>query len=1751
MIFGSSSPFGASSPSLFGGASASSSPFGSTTSTSPFGMNSAATNPFAAKPFGSPTFGQQTGGLFGSGTATGVFGASQAAPFGSSSPAFGSATASPFGNTQSAFGASGSPVFGQIGQKPASPFGSFGNTSSPSNPFAAPAFGQTQASFGTQQLPTFGASQPAFGASSTPAFGSTSAFSSQPAASFGNPFGATSSAFGSSTPVFGQSAPAFGTASSPAFGSTPAGFGTGGFNSQPTSAFGSTISFGARPGSRAIPYVPKTEIDGSATLKLYSISAIEGYHNKSHEELRWEDYQAGDKGGPAPNNTGVFGQPSSSSPFGSSSLTPSVNPFGASSSFSQQQKPQTSFPSFSTTSTPTFGSSPSIFNSVSAPAISSAPSFGTFNSSPSLFNTQSAFSTPSSTPAFGNSSFGVQQAPIFPSPQTTQPVFGQSSAPIFGSSNSSSLFNNMSQPKPAGAPSFFPSSQPNTTSFSFPSQTQPQGLFQSTPSLTPFAPPTISTTMAPMPAPVSAPFGTLPAMPQMSIGRAAGSNPTVQYGISSIPVSDRPAQIHSNSLLIPRHITPRSKIRMHARKSNAKKDSPKVSFFSEGEEAPVTPKADVSIIPRENPRALFIHQVNQAPVTAVAAKRAPDIVNLEHSEDLYNEPKSFPVVGDDSLPPDMSGLDWSIPSTTDGLQAAPPKKVSSKSPSKQNGVREELNHRGNGYISLTGHRAGEAAIAYEHGADIEALMPKLKHSDYYTEPRVQELAAKERAEPGYCRRVSDFIVGRKGYGHIKFLGETDVRRLDIEGIIQFNKCEVLVYMDESKKPPLGQGLNKPAEVTLLNVMCIDKSTGRSVTDGAQAERFEKKLKKKTQAQGAEFVSFDVLKGEWTFRVKHFSRYAFDESEDSEDDALESGKLVPAVMDMMEGVEDEAAYRENGAEVFLESRGPSSVDEGEEELMEDVRSRNHRTALPHSLPAQLKLDPLKLHQLKASFFPLDENESAEMTDVGTYKKSTPPSVIKQYKSSLEEGELKRPSKQIKLSPHSLWQRSPMLLPQQSSFQALTAPTPSLVKTSRKLTSGFRLQESDSEKLLSTSNSGGGVVDAALFMGTSFRAGWGPNGVLVHSGSSVGQSKATTVVSSSIKLETVSLDRTARDDRGKVKDILLDFQFNAPLALHMSLSKVVSESNGLKMRSLVCSKDQLERLTNDYEDLIEKQHGTPGVSAADQLVLKHQVLAWQLICVLFSEKDALVTETEEASESMAEMKARIANIDPGTETLVRKAAFSGWLQDSVFHLVQADLDSTGKDASHIRDIMVLLTGKQVELGVRKAILAGDVRLACLLSQGGGLVANREDILSQLEVWESEGLCDGLIENDRISLFRLLGGDIHGSLGDQEIDWKRFMGMLMWYTLPPEAGLPDIILEFQRLVEEGDAFKPVPMYIEEAPVEVKEAPAPPPAYDSAYYLMLLHARGSLDESDVNKMFSSSASTFDRLDHRAAWHQKEVLQAIGVLNQSDSYALDMSFVSQLLAANLIHWAIYVVLHMPVCPETTGLHEKVVKDILSQYSEVWSNSEVQQKFIEDELGIPPEWLHETLAIYWLYRGDFEKSLVHYLKSFMWQEAHVVFMTKVSASLLLNGKKEEIWSYASQMDAHKMEIENWDIGSGLYIDFFTLLGSFENSEAYDTELESPVEAKMCACKDFFERLKESQRLWEAKASKLLRLALTRMADEVAALLVSESKVKRVDASLEMEIQSVAMEAGSPEDVQLCRLQGAVSSFSNWIVQIAA
>ena len=67
----------------------------------------------------------------------------------------------------------------------------------------------------------------------------------------------------------------------------------------PSCSFGPSTFGSQRPGSRRAPYSVTNDAESGVSGqpgKFMSISAMLTYKDKSHEELRWEDYQAGDKG---------------------------------------------------------------------------------------------------------------------------------------------------------------------------------------------------------------------------------------------------------------------------------------------------------------------------------------------------------------------------------------------------------------------------------------------------------------------------------------------------------------------------------------------------------------------------------------------------------------------------------------------------------------------------------------------------------------------------------------------------------------------------------------------------------------------------------------------------------------------------------------------------------------------------------------------------------------------------------------------------------------------------------------------------------------------------------------------------------------------------------------------------------------------------------------------------------------------------------------------------------------------------------------------------------------------------------------------------------------------------------------------------------------------------------------------------------------------------------------------------------------
>lgn len=76
--------------------------------------------------------------------------------------------------------------------------------------------------------------------------------------------------------------------------------------------------------------------------------------------------------------------------------------------------------------------------------------------------------------------------------------------------------------------------------------------------------------------------------------------------------------------------------------------------------------------------------------------------------------------------------------------------------------------------------------------------------------------------------------------------------LDLDSIVHIRRREVVVYPDDEKKPPVGFGLNKRAEVCLESIWPTDKSTHESIKSPERLAvmRFEERLERATRRMDA-------------------------------------------------------------------------------------------------------------------------------------------------------------------------------------------------------------------------------------------------------------------------------------------------------------------------------------------------------------------------------------------------------------------------------------------------------------------------------------------------------------------------------------------------------------------------------------------------------------------------------------------------------------------------------------------------------------------------------------------------------------------------------------------------------------------------------------------------------------------------------------------------------------------------------------
>ncbi|PVU99267.1 hypothetical protein BB559_000874 [Furculomyces boomerangus] len=347
------------------------------------------------------------------------------------------------------------------------------------------------------------------------------------------------------------------------------------------------------------------------------------------------------------------------------------------------------------------------------------------------------------------------------------------------------------------------------------------------------------------------------------------------------------------------------------------------------------------------------------------------------------------------------------------------------------------------------------------------------------------------------------------------------------------------------------------------------------------------------------------------------------------------------------------------------------------------------------------------------------------------------------------------------------------------------------------------------------------DAGLTMGRSSRVCFGPGGTIVWSGSFSGKHS---VVSQKIPLvnnlpKHIQLESNDLTNRINIlgSETENPLFFKATLESQIDFMKVVPYNNndniygGLLNRNdpkcptaiprwcVPGSSSKKPSFSQIFDNFCQKISEAPK----KRTVSHHEKYLWMLGSALFDQLFSADTNRISSSSDNEKENDYIRYIE-------RKKKVSLWIKKVVKNLVQKDLNRLSEalesknsktalvSAASARSIYIFLSGCQIEKASLAACSARDYRLATLLSQvgsgsvscGGSDPVFQNLIKNQLLVWDrmdkSDGQSSFSLRPEYKRIYQTLSGDVmlscdgtcEGKNGCYEMDWKRSLGLIMWY-------------------------------------------------------------------------------------------------------------------------------------------------------------------------------------------------------------------------------------------------------------------------------------------------------------------------------------------------------------------------------------
>nr|XP_005886703.1 PREDICTED: nuclear pore complex protein Nup98-Nup96 isoform X2 [Bos mutus] len=896
---------------------------------------------------------------------------------------------------------------------------------------------------------------------------------------------------------------------------------------------------------------------------------------------------------------------------------------------------------------------------------------------------------------------------------------------------------------------------------------------------------------------------------------------------------------------------------------------------------------------------------------------------------------------------------------------------------------------------------------------------------YYTIPSMDDLA-KITNEKGECI-VSDFTIGRKGYGSIYFEGDVNLTNLNLDDIVHIRRKEVIVYLDDNQKPPVGEGLNRKAEVTLDGVWPTDKTSRCLIKspDRLADINYEGRLEAVSRKQGAQFKEYRPETGSWVFKVSHFSKYGLQDSDEEEEERpsktstkkLKTAPLPPAgqatpfqmalngkpapppqsqspeVEQLGRVVELDSDMVDITQEPVLDSMLEESVPEDQEPVSASTHIASSLGINPHVLQimkASLLADEEDVDTVldqRISHLPSKADTSQEICSprlpISATHSSKPRSLVSgllQSKftsgtflspsASLQECRTPRTSSLMNIPPTSPWSVPPPLtsvftVPSPApEFQLKTVGTrrqPGLVPLKKSVTYG-------KGKLL---------MDMALFMGRSFRVGWGPNWTLANSGEQLSGSlelenhqiadcmeygflpnpvavKSLTESPFKVHLEKLSLRQKKLDKDLQLYQTSLELKLKHSTVHVDELCPLIVPNPGVAVIH-----DYADWIKEASRDLLEPQ------------IVKHWSLTWTLCEALWGHLKELDSQLDEPSEYI--------------QILERRRAFSRWLSSTASPQIEEEVSLTRKD-NPMEAVFSYLTGKRISEACSLAQQSGDHRLALLLSQLVGSQSVRELLTMQLVDWH-QLQADCFIQEERLRIFALLAGKPVWQLSEQkqinvcsQLDWKRSLAVHLWYLLPPTASISKALSMYEEAFQntsDSDRYAccPLPSYLEGSGYVVEEEQdSQRPLQDVCFHLL--------------KLYSDST-----------------------------------------------------------------REKAVRELLTRHCQLLETPEswAKETFLTEKLCVPAEWIHEAKAVRAHMESDKHLEALYLFKAGHWNRCHKLVIRHLASDAIINENYDYLKGFLEDLAPLERSglIQDWETSGLVYLDYIRVIEMLRHIQQVD------------------------------------------------------------------------------------------------------